>query len=168
MQTLSQNFYVPFGGKNIVFCGDYSQLEPPARTPIYKGDRCYHFHDMINAFIELDGMHRFKDDLVWGHRLMRFRAGVPKLEDIRTINKNCLVTETHRPPAGVQVACFANKDRDAVNCATFDLFCETFGPTDGSVFESAVLVLMDSLEMLDDNNKFVGITDIKLHPYCDL
>jgi len=168
LQILGQNQFKPYGGFNIVFCGDYSQLEPPGRSPIYKGERCYHFHDMINAFIELDGMHRFRDDLPWGRRLMRFRAGKPELEDVRTINKNCLVSETRKPPPGVQVACFSNKDRDAVNCATFERFCDTYKPDDG-LFESAVLVFMDSLEMQDDQKNYVGVTSnaVKCHFYTN-
>lgn len=58
-----RNHYNKFGGLNIVFAGDYSQLEPVNRDPIYKdGKRCPEFHGSLNAYIELDGEWRFKDD----------------------------------------------------------------------------------------------------------
>jgi hypothetical protein len=94
----------PAGGINLVYTGDFSQRKPPGRVPIYNIDRCPEFHDTLNAFIELNGMHQFRDDHTWGERLLHFRNGVPTLEDIRVINKNCLVSDTHVPPNNVQVA----------------------------------------------------------------
>jgi hypothetical protein len=153
---LKQDKFKHFGGLNIVWTGDYGQLEPPGSTPIYEGERCAYFHGMINAFIELDGMHRFKDDLPWGELLMRLRAGTATVDDIRTINNNCMVSDTHVPPAGIQVACFQNRDRDAINCATFEKFCQQYGKQ-GDLLQDAVFVFMDSLEMKDDFNKFVAV-----------
>ena len=67
---------------------------------------------------------RFKDDMEWGTRLRRFRQGEPTLNDIRTINDTCLVSEDRLPPTGVQVACYYNKNRDAVNTAVFEEYCQ--------------------------------------------
>lgn len=164
-QVLGSELYRPYGGKNMVFAGDFSQLEPPGRLPVYTGDRCFHFHDTLNAYIELDGMHRFDEDLPWGHRLFRFRSGLPRLEDIKTINKECLITPENQPPIGAQVACFTNKDRDAVNCMTFERFCQENKPVDGSIFFGAIMILMDNLEMAEAPKQYVGVTSnaVKRH-----
>jgi hypothetical protein len=173
LHELCQAFQKKFGGENIVFVGDFSQLEPPMRSPIYAdGEWCNYFHGFLNAFIELDGKHRFNKDEPWGFRLLRFRDGFPTVSDIRKINKECVISEGHKPPIGVQVACFANKDRDAVNCATFETYCKKNKPSDGSMFYGAVLVLMDNLEMENKEpgkkkGDYVGVTSnaVKRHFY---
>jgi hypothetical protein len=103
-------------------------------------------------------MHRFRDDHTWGERLLCFQNGAPTLEDIQVINKSCLVSDTHVPPNNVQVACYTNRDRDAINCATFENYCDLNGPKDGTVFYGAVMILMDLLEMKDSSDIFVGVT----------
>ena len=173
LRKLTQKFHHPFGKRSMIFVGDFSQLEPPGRVPIYHdGNWCHEFHGFLNAFIELDGMHRFEKDLPWGERLLRFRCGIPTLNDIKQINAECVISEEHKPPVGIQVACFANKDRDAVNCATFEDFCVRNKPADNSLFFGAVLVLMDNLEMENKvpgqrKGETVGITSnaVKSHFY---
>jgi hypothetical protein len=64
-----------YGGLNVVFAGDFSQQEPPCRTPIYEGKECPAFHGLLNAFIELDGQHRFKQDPLYGDVMLGFRNG---------------------------------------------------------------------------------------------
>ena len=44
--------FTKFGGQNIVWSGDYSQLTPVAMTPIYMGDEVPCFHHFMNSFIE--------------------------------------------------------------------------------------------------------------------
>jgi hypothetical protein len=76
-QTFKLAPFKPAGGINLVYTGDFSQLEPPRCVPIYNNNRCPEFHDTLNAFIELDGMHRFRDDHTWGERLLLFQNGAP-------------------------------------------------------------------------------------------
>jgi hypothetical protein len=48
-------------------------MEPPGQydKPLYEDD-CLEFEEWINCFIELEGMHRFKDDPEWGKLLRCF------------------------------------------------------------------------------------------------
>jgi PIF1-like helicase len=131
-------FNKPYGGLNVIFAGDYSQLEPVGKTPIYLVDEFPEFHGMVNTFIELDGKWRFMDDPVWGERLLRFRQGVPTSEDIKTINDSCSLSNRPKPPKGIQVATHRNRDRDAINSSIFEEFCKKSAPKDGSVLDSAV------------------------------
>ena len=165
LQILKDDRFKAFGGLNMVYAGDFSQLEPVGRNAVYKEDDCPEFFAQLNTFIELDGRHRFRDDPVWGERLFRFREGNPTKEDIDVINKNCLVSSTNVPPPDIQVACPTNKERDAVNSALFEEYCKLHAPTDGSVFMGAILLLMDDLQMTDSNGKYVGVTSnsVKVH-----
>jgi hypothetical protein len=72
LRKLTGKLFENFGGLNIVFAGDMRQLEPVKGEPVYNS-YCHQFHGMLNCYIELTGMHRFKSDPEWGERLNRFR-----------------------------------------------------------------------------------------------
>jgi hypothetical protein len=122
-----------YGRLNVVFAGDFSQIEPVARTPLYEEQETPAFHHYMNSFIELSGHHRFKDDPAWGRMMQHFCEGEPTLEDIHLINEKCVVSDSHVPPVKIQVACYENKERDAVNCSVFERYCEQYG-TIGTTF----------------------------------
>ena len=73
LKFLMNRSYKPFGGVNVVFAGDYSQLEPVAKpSKVYDEKECPVFTGQLNCYIELDGMHRFKNEPKWGDILLRF------------------------------------------------------------------------------------------------
>ena len=84
---LKQEIDKKFGGLDIIFSGDFQQLELVGRgkLPIYKDD-CPYFIDWVNCYIELNGMHRFKKDMSWGKLLMRMQNGELTKEDVEFIN----------------------------------------------------------------------------------
>ena len=197
-QLMQRGFSRPYGGLNVIFAGDYSQLEPIGCLPVYKVDEIPEFEGMVNTYIELDGKWRFKDDPVWGKRLLRFREGEPTVDDILYINEHCLLgNRPLPPPKGIRHATHLNADRDAINAAVFEDFCSGSRPSDGTVLDSAVMVFMDDLFMSDSaktmvpvksnalkaffyqncaeddlrmTNKMEGRLDsvLKLYPYCPL
>ena len=143
-----------FGGLNIVFAGDFSQLEPVGRDPLYN-DYCASFQGALNCYIELDGKWRFINDPLYGEIMQRFRDGMPTQDAIEFINmKACHKT----PPPDIQVATYTNKDRDAINAKIFEDFTRANKPLDGSVLEAACVIFMDELTMKDTNQKHVDIT----------
>ena len=165
-QILKQNRFEPFGGLNMVFAGDYSQLEPVGRDPIYKYDeQLPEFHLALNTYIELDGRHRFRDDPAWGDLLFKFRQGEATKADVDYINDHCFISDNHVPPNDVQVACYGNKERDAVNTAVFEEYCKNNVQPDGSVFQGAVMIFMDDLQMADGSGKLVYVrsNSVKKH-----
>ena len=168
-RTLKGREHEYYGGLNIVYAGDFSQLEPPRAKPLYfEGQTCPAFHGVLNAFIELDGQHRFKDDPAYGEMMLRFRNGVPTRADIDKINDNCLIREGHSPGDNVPVAVYRNRNRDAINSAMFEEYCTVNKPADpDEVFEGALLLLMDNLEMRDGVKTYVRITSsqVKLYFY---
>ncbi|CAB9520376.1 Pfam:DUF889 [Seminavis robusta] len=149
----------------MVFAGDFSQLTPPKRDPLYKRE-CAAFQGTLNAYIELDGMHRFRNDIPWGERLKRFRAGKPTKDDIMYINHHCVVSKNHKPNSNIQVACHYNWERDVVNTTVFQQFCVANAPADAdNVYMGAIMILMDSMEMYNDHKQYVPVTSnrIKKH-----
>ncbi len=162
LKTLMSRRYKLYGGVNMVFAGDYSQLEPVAsKGKVYNEENLCVFHNAINCFVELDGRHRFRDDPAWGDRLFRFRQGVPTLQDIRFINDNCHISKKKVPPR-LQVATYFNRNRDAINAAIFERWCEDNRPQDGTVLEHACVIFMDDLEMTNSKKSYVPIKSNQL------
>jgi len=131
-----------FGGLDIVFAGDFRQLEPVKKDSMYK-TRSDEF-EWQNCYVELDGTHRFRDDPEWGRLLSKFRDGTVTVEDVRYINENCMVKEGRPIPDGIQYAAFSNRTRDVVNTLAFEKYCATHHNTE-DVAEDAIIILSDSL-----------------------
>ena len=124
--NLKQEINKKFGGLNIIFSGDFRQLEPVGRgkLPIYKDNNCPYFVDWVNCYIELNGMHRFKKDVRWGKLLMRMRNGELTKEDVELINtKVGTVHKRRHLPKDLRYATHFSRDRDAINMALFEECC---------------------------------------------
>ena len=113
---LKQQINKKFGGLNIIFSGDFRQLEPVGRgkLPIYK-DECPYFVEWVNCYIELNGMHIFKKDVRWGKLLMRMQNGELTKEDVEFINIKVVTVHKRRNlPKDLRYATYFNRDRDAL------------------------------------------------------
>ena len=153
---LMRNHYQAFGGLNVVFAGDYSQLEPVKKTPVHI-EEAPEFQAQLNCYMELSGQWRFKDDPTYGKRMARFREGEPEIEDIETLNRECSIN--NKPaPVGIQVATYRNRNRDAINSKIFDDYCEKNSPSDGTVLQSAAVIFMSDIGMRDSTNTIRALT----------
>ena len=67
IRRLKQQLNSKYGGLSIIFSGDFRQMEPIGafKKPVYE-ENCPEFRDWVNCYIELTGMHRFKEDPEWG------------------------------------------------------------------------------------------------------
>ena len=139
-----------YGGMNMVFAGDFSQMEPVKRAPVYDVE-VPEFHDLVNAFVDLKGMHRFGDDVDWGEINMRIRDGACTVADIMKINQTCLVSDSNVPPEGTPCATHTNKERDAINTGMYVSALHANAPANGGKLESAIMVFMDTLAMADSH-----------------
>ena len=123
---LKQDINKKFSGLNIIFSGDFQQLEPVGRgkLQIYKYNNCPYFIDWVSCYIELNGMHRFKKDVRWGKLLMRMRNGELTKEDVEFINtKVVTVHKSRHLSKDLRYATYFNRDRDAINMALFEECC---------------------------------------------
>jgi len=119
------NHLSKYGGINMVFVGDFRQLDPVGKfPPLYQGKvrQWYHY---INTYVELKGSYRFGEDKEWGEILKQFRDGVPLKSDFDMINSRVLNPLTNQTfegyplPANIPYATYTNKERDAINTGLF-------------------------------------------------
>ena len=144
---LKQKMNKKIGGLNIIFSGDFRQLEPVGRgkLPIYK-DNCPYFIDWVNSYIELNGMHRFKRDVKWGQLLMRMRNGELTQNDVEFINTKVVTAHNSRHlPKDLRYATYFNRDRDAINTALFEERCRRLRCHNLSNRDT-LIILADKLE----------------------
>ena len=153
LKILMGNHFDKYGGINIVFAGDFCQLEPVQKEPVYKdGKRCPEFHGSLNCYIELDGKHRFKNDPRFGEIMFRMRNGHLTDQDLKKLNTRVRIV----PPPKTQVATYTNKDRDAINAAIFDRCTRDNAPQTGTL-KSACMILMDEIYMNDSKKNYVPV-----------
>jgi PIF1-like helicase/Helitron helicase-like domain at N-terminus len=119
LSRLKEKIHSRYGGINIIFSGDFRQLEPVGqfKRPIY-AEAVPEFVDWINCFIELNGTWRFRTDVQWGTLLARMRNGTMTTEDVNLIN--CQIKKKTKIPADMRYATYFNVDRDAINTAIFE------------------------------------------------
>jgi hypothetical protein len=158
LRQLKQCLHLPYGGLHIIFAGDMRQLEPvgtgkkgQGKKPVYTED-CPEFKDWMNCFIELHGMHRFKDDTEWGNLLSRFRDGEVTMTDIDTINE-CVVNPQTRLPKDIKYATYFNRDRDSINVALFQERCKTIYHATGNT-EDSIMIFSDNIRAQDSTKVY--------------
>ena len=154
LRRLKQQLNLPYGGLHIVFAGDLRQLESVGigKKPLY-ADHCPEFEDWINSYIELNGMHRFRDDLAWGEKLYKFRDGTVSEDDINNINDNIVVNDETVLPDNIRYATYFNADRDAINAALFETRCVCYYNTHGHTNDS-IMIFSDGIEVQGSNKKY--------------
>ncbi len=104
LRTLLRRHNSLYGGLNILFCGDFRQLEPVSGKSLYSPKHCdKKWINSINSYIELFGLWRFKDDPDWGHILSRIRNDLLTMHDIDEINKCVISTPTGKNPTQCRV-----------------------------------------------------------------
>ena len=159
--VLKQEMNSKYGNLNIVFSGDFRQLEPVGEgtKAIYKSS-CPEFVQWINCFIEMNGLHRFSEDPQWGKLLRRFRDGTVTREDIIRINSR-VVADTTRPPDNIRYATYANKERDSINTALFEKFCNDMIRIHGHT-RNCVIVFSDCLRIRTSTRRYVKFSNHKV------
>ena len=114
-----------YGGLDMVFTGDFAQLEPIGGYPLYYETNFSIWHDWINCFIELFGQHRFKDDPEFGNIMQRMHDGCATNADIERLNTR-VVGSSHPEaptqsdlPKNLMYAVYQNRNRSAINNGMF-------------------------------------------------
>ena len=88
LRVLMRNHSSLFGGINILFAGDFRQLEPCTGKPLCTSSLAdKKWVHSINSYVELTGMWRFKDDPAYGQILRRIRTNQHTRFDIDSINQ---------------------------------------------------------------------------------
>jgi len=116
----------PFGGVNIIFCGDFYQLPPVAGGPIYphfvnytkkicvRSARAREFwKTCLTDVIELKSNHR-QQNTVWATALEHFRINQPTKDDIALVQSRYMFNPDaiQTPPKGTIIAVPFNNQRE--------------------------------------------------------
>ena len=121
LKVLMQNPTKPYGGLNIVFIGDFHQIECFSRNPIYKTE-FVQWHSTINCAIFLENKHRFKDDPEYGMMLEQFRTGCIEDSTFDKINTRLVGSNGITIPKNcdeLAYACATNKERNSISANVF-------------------------------------------------
>ena len=131
LNWLMENRSGVYGGLDIAFLGDFRQLSPVGKKPIYE-TKSPEFRSYVNCYISLKGQYRFKNDPQFGDICQRFHEGHPTISDFITLN-NRVVSPSHLLPKNVRVACKRNDEREAINVATWLQYLQEYGEDQGFV-----------------------------------
>ena len=140
LRTFMTKFDSLYGGLHVLFCGDFSQLEPVSSKPLYtqrSSEKTW--VNTINCYVELMGLHRFKDDPEWGQILRRLRTDTYTQHDIDRINERVIKKGSDIPP-DTAYCVYGNKDRTAINAAMFSKVLEAHWKERSTVSEDILLV----------------------------
>jgi PIF1-like helicase len=123
LRTLMRRHNSLYGGINVLFFGDFRQLEPVTGKPLYSTRHINKkWINSINCYVELLGLWRFQNDPRWGQILSRIQNDMYTSHDINAINK-CTVTEKKTQgievPADVSYCVYSNADCSAINAGIF-------------------------------------------------
>ena len=103
-RELKENNGSLYGGMNVVFSGDFYQLEPVAGDPLYAFLDYWQWHNGIKCYLELQGSHRFTKDPKYGQIMARFCEGKATLHDLRTLNSRVVTGHVQNEASFQQVA----------------------------------------------------------------
>ena len=125
----------PFGGLCIIFCGDFSQLNPVGKKNVIYDESKNPLWGTINRSISLTmGNWRFKNDLRWGATLDRMHHGDLRQSDIELINTR-VIRKGFKLPSfedldseDVTYACYTNAERNLISDNIFASILENRHP----------------------------------------
>ena len=156
LKYLKDEHNQPYGGLNIIFVGDMRQLEPCRKIDglLYQ-NHIPVFHSLLNCYVELNGMHWFKEDKQYGAIMMRWRNGELTESDITVLNSKVVKKETELPD-DIQHATHANSDRAAINIGIFEKYCKKKCIETGSnTVEDAILIFGSDIKVQEGSNNYV-------------
>jgi hypothetical protein len=173
LRELMQCLELRYGGLNVIFAGDFRQLEPigvdnngESKKPVY-AEACPEFREWINCFVELNGMHRFKDDPEWGYLLLRFRDGTVTIADIEMINDEHVVDpQSATFPENMKYATYFNRDRDSINAALFQERCRNVYEMTGNTHDS-IMIFCDNIQAQNSSKTYTPFRNtLTLWEHC--
>jgi hypothetical protein len=111
----------PFGDMNIVFLGDFHQLEPVGGNALYNHQNSLHWEQALNCMVELEGTHRFRNCPLYSAMMPEIREGKVSKDMRELLNTRYVDGVKVKLPKGgrVKFATFYNKERAEINASVF-------------------------------------------------
>ena len=151
VSKLKQEFTKQYGRINIIFSGDFRQLELVGSNPIYEED-CPYFVHWVNCYIELNGIHRFRNDKHWGCLLMQMRDCKMTKKDIDFINMKIVNNKT-KLLEDLRHATYFNRDQDTINTALFKEWCKLLYNERGHTNDT-IIILANNVEVESSSGSY--------------
>ena len=130
----------------------------------------------VNCYIELQGLHRFQDDLEWGLILQRIRRDTYTQHDIDAINECVFVGDgrianttqavQRKLPSGTAYCVYGNADRVAINAGIFANILTAQARASNGTPEHMLLVKASNMKRVTPSGKKIPLQDgDKYHIY---
>ena len=128
LQSFTQESSYIFGSIDICFLGDFCQLEPFAKDPLYKHRNGVLWEQALNCMVELQGTHRFRNCENMTRIMPNMRDGVLSAEDRKILNSRVINgKDVKKPnPLKTKYATFYNKKKAGLNADVFRNYLTTF------------------------------------------
>jgi hypothetical protein len=127
LQRLTESPHLPYGKIPILFLGDFCQLDGIGGEPIFHGGPSPLWHLCLTHMVELDGMHRYKDDPVFGRAMAQARDGndsdLRKILRTREIYDNNLTVPQNLT---ARYAVHTNRKRAEINASVVRTYLRKF------------------------------------------
>jgi hypothetical protein len=131
LRILKNDFSTIYGGLDVIFVGDFCQLLPVARKPIYD-DNCPEFTASINCYIHLQWQHQFQSDISLRGICQRFYNGYPRIDDFSILNRHIIPSVDSLPPNFTAI-CTNTDEQDNINSSSWLKHLSKYGETEGLV-----------------------------------
>ena len=164
LRKLTRSHDALYGGLNVLFCGDFMQLEPVRGNPLYSRrheDRFW--SNSINCYLELKGLHRFKRDKPWGRILSRIRKNIHTAADIDAINERTIQHETREPlqiPQNASYCVYSNNDRCAINTGIFYKLLKARDSFSTLAADNMIVIKASDIKIKKDGKQQMPMSDI--------
>jgi hypothetical protein len=121
LQTFTQCQRHIYGKHGICFLGDFCQLDPVGKEPIYKRRHGIYWEQALNCMVELKGTHRFNACEHMKTIMPNMRDGMLSAEDREILNSRVINgKEVVKPnPFETKHATFYNEKRAKINAGLF-------------------------------------------------
>ena len=144
LQSYTQEPNYRFGSIDICFLGDFCQLEPIGKDPLYKYRYGYYFEQALNCMVELKGTHRFNNCKEMSRIMPNMRDGKLSANDRRILNSRVINgVQVKKPnPLETKYATFFNIKRAELNASVFRNYLMTFhkGKSDSEIPMTAITI----------------------------
>ena len=121
LKSYTQEPRYMFGSIDICFLGDFCQLEPIGKDPLYKYRNGVYWEQALNCMVELKGTHRFNNCKEMMRIMPNMRDGVLSAKDRRILNSRVINGDQVKKPNPLKTkyATFFNRKKAELNAGVF-------------------------------------------------